>query len=315
MHWIEAKVAFQSANENLAVELIANLFDNLGTKGVVVDDPHMDPKEGWGDDAVACPQIPAVTGYLPVNQELEQQRQRLEHGLAVLAGQLHLEYAITYQSINEEDWAESWKAHFWPQQVTPRLVVKPSWRDYESEPGQQIIEIDPGMAFGTGTHPTTTLCMQLLEHYTEADKCVLDVGTGSGILLITAAKLGAACLAGVDIDPEAIEIARNNLERNHIAPDQYDLFCGNLVDVVHHKYHIVVANILADVILDLLDTVDRVIQPGGILICSGIIEAFQSGVVNKMTTCGFEILTIQKDEDWVAIVGRIKRPRPQDPQS
>ena len=179
-------------------------------------------------------------------------------------------------------------------------------RDYEPHPGQLLIDIDPGMAFGTGTHPTTALCMVMLENYVEPAMSVLDVGTGSGILMIAAAKLGASRLAGVDLDPEAVQIARQNLVRNNVPQHQYTLQSGNLLSMVDATFDIVVANILAEVILDLLDQVTRALKPGGIFICSGIIEAFQSGVIKKMIACGFSILEVQKQGDWVAIAGRIE---------
>jgi ribosomal protein L11 methyltransferase len=310
MHWIEAKVTFRSPNEALAVDLIADIFDDLGTKGVVVDDPHLNPQEGWGDDAVSQPTQPAVTGYLPVNDLLEQKRLQLVQALIDLAGRHDLTYTVTYQAIDEQDWAESWKAYFWPQIITPHLVVKPTWRDYTPEPGQQVIEIDPGMAFGTGTHPTTTLCMQMLERYICPGLSVLDVGTGSGILLITAAKLGAERLTGVDLDPSAVDIAQQNLKLNRIAPRSCRFFSGNLIDPLTQMdptFDLVVANILAQVVIALLDDVGRVLKPGGILILSGIIEAFQSEVTDKMSACGFEILEILKQDDWVAIAGQLKK--------
>ncbi len=304
MHWIEAKVTFCSTNDALAVELIADIFDNLGTKGVVEDDPHLQPSEGWGDDAVPLPTQPAVTGYFPANEQLEQQRQLLEQALKDLAAAKDMTYTVTYQSVAEADWAESWKSYFWPQQITSRIVVKPTWRDYVPEPDQQIVEIDPGMAFGTGTHPTTALCMQLLERHIKPGDRVLDIGTGSGILLITAAKLGADRLAGIDLDPSAVEIARQNLILNDISSQRFSLFSGDLAHPIHHTFDLVVANILAEVVIELLDDVERVLTPNGIFICSGIIEAFQSGVEQKMAARGFEITDTLIQEDWVALAGR-----------
>jgi ribosomal protein L11 methyltransferase len=184
--------------------------------------------------------------------------------------------------------------------------VKPTWRDYTPQPDQLVIEIDPGMAFGTGTHPTTALCMAMLETYITPGVSVLDVGTGSGILLIEAAKLGAGHLAGIDLDPVAIHIAQQNLARNAVPKQQYTLQSGHMLSMVDATFDIVVANILAEVILDLLDQVNRALKPGGLFICSGIIEAFRLGVLKKMAACGFSILDVQQQGDWVAIAGRIE---------
>ena len=305
MHWVETKVYFHSADEQLAVELIADIFDTLGTKGVVVDDPHLDADQDWGPDAVPPPAEPAVTGFLAADGRLEQRRLDLEKALARLAAELGIAYRIRYRRLDEQDWAESWKAFFWPEQITPRLVVKPSWRDYTPKPGQQVIEIDPGMAFGTGTHPTTSLCIRLMEKHLRPGQTVLDVGTGSGILLIAAARLGAGQLAGVDLDPLAVAIARQNLLRNRIHRRDFNLHCGRLVQSVKGTYDLVVANILADVIIDLLDDLPRVLATGGCFICSGIIQTQRRKVRLKMARCGLRISHEAVEGDWVALTGRL----------
>ncbi|MBI5896886.1 MAG: 50S ribosomal protein L11 methyltransferase [Desulfobacterales bacterium] len=305
MQWIEAKVTFASDDENLAVELISDLFQNLGTSGVVVDDPHMEPVEGWGSDAVPRPLQPAVTGYLPADARLENRRAQLEQSLADLARNQGLRYTITYQALDEQDWAEAWKAFFHPQPITARLVVKPTWREYTPTPGQQVIEIDPGMAFGTGTHPTTAMCVQLLENHLQPDDSVLDVGTGSGILLIAAAKLGAGRLSGVDLDPIAVAIARENLDLNGLPKERADLHCGHLVDTVTERFDLVVANILADVIIDLLDQVPAVLAPGGRFICSGIVQDRREEVLRKMESRGLRVIETLDQDEWVALAGRI----------
>ncbi|MFZ1984592.1 MAG: 50S ribosomal protein L11 methyltransferase [Desulfatitalea sp.] len=305
MQWIAAKVTFAGDDEDLIVEWIADIFQDLGTSGVVVDDPHLEPAEGWGSDAVARPLQPAVTGYLPADDRLEARRAELEQALADLARGHRLQYTVTYQGLDEQDWAESWKAFFYPEAITARLVVKPTWQEYAPEPGQQVIEIDPGMAFGTGTHPTTAMCVQLLENHLRPGQAVLDVGTGSGILLIAAAKLGAGRLSGVDLDPLAVAIARDNLRLNGIAPERSELRCGYLVDVVESRFDLVVANILADVIIDLLDRIVSVLRPGGLFICSGIIESCRETVARKMTACGFRIDETLTRGEWVALAGRL----------
>lgn len=305
MQWIEAKITLSKLTDSLIIDLIADVFYQLDAKGVVVDDPLLEPEEHWAPDAVARPDKPAVTGYLAVDEHLEKRRHCLDQNLARL-GQAHgFSYQTTCQAIDEEDWAESWKAFFHPQKITPQIVVKPTWHAYSSEPGEIILEIDPGMAFGTGTHPTTVLCIQLLEDYLRPGNSMLDVGTGSGILLIAAAKLGAGAVAGIDLDPLAVSVARKNLEQNRVADRHADLMCGHLVDNISKTYDLVVANILAEVIIELLDPVVRVIRPGGIFICSGIIEAYQMKVAEKMAACGFDILDVRKEGDWVALVGRL----------
>lgn len=304
MQWIEAKITFSSDNAALAVDLIADAFYSLNAKGVVIDDPLLEPEESWAPDAVERPSRPAVTGYLPADHKLEDRRHTLERWVARLAGVHVTDYTIDYRPIDEEDWAHSWKAFFRPQKITSRILVKPTWREYEPQEGQLVLEIDPGMAFGTGTHPTTSLCIKLLEKHLRADDTVLDIGTGSGILLIAAAKLGASRLAGVDSDAMAVDVARRNLIQNSIDLSAVELKCGNLLKNVAGTYDVVVANILAEVIIELLDDVVNVVKPGGLFICSGIIKAHQTGVKEKMTACGLDLLDHQQDEDWVAFVGR-----------
>jgi ribosomal protein L11 methyltransferase len=304
MQWMEAKVTFTSSNEALTVELIADVFYNLNAKGVVVDDPHLEPQESWAPDAEERPTRPAVTGYLPADDNLEDRRHHLELSIAQLASTQDFDYTIQYSRIDEQDWAESWKAFFWPQKITSRMVVKPTWRRYSPKPGEAVIEIDPGMAFGTGTHPTTSLCIKLLEKYLKPNDTVLDVGTGSGILLVAAAKLKASRLDGIDLDPLSVEVAQKNLVQNHIDPSTVGLTVGNLMQPVTRTYDVVVANILAEVILELLDDVASAVKPGGHFICSGIIEAYQTSIAEKMVLSGFDVLDVLKDQDWVAFVGR-----------
>lgn len=305
MQWTEIKVIFAGEDEDLASEMISGIFQNLGTNGVVVDDPHLEPVEGWGRDAVPLPEKPAVTGYFPADERLQERCRRLESAMAALAERLSLTYSVRYQGIDEQDWAESWKAFFYPEAITPNLVVKPTWRDYTPGPNQQVIEIDPGMAFGTGTHPTTALCVRLLERFVKKGHAVLDVGTGSGILLIAAAKLGASRLTGVDLDPSAVAIARANFIHNRIAPERFSLACGHLIDMLTGTYDLVAANILADVVIDLLDRVAGVLKPGGIFVCSGIIQTYRDHVARKMAACGLQLEEILESGEWVAMAGRL----------
>jgi ribosomal protein L11 methyltransferase len=304
MQWIEIKVTFDGDPQGVIVDLIADAFYDLDVKGVVVDDPLLEPVDSWAPDAVARPQKPAVTGYLPADDRLEGRRQDLEQSLSRLGGQQGFTYDVRYHAVAEEDWAESWKAFFWPQKITERIVVKPTWREYTAGPEELIIEIDPGMAFGTGTHPTTALCVRLLEKYLQPGLSVLDVGTGSGILLIAAAKLGAKEMTGIDLDPMAVDVARRNLLQNRIAPAAFELICGHLTEDIVRTYDVVVANILAEVIIDLLDHGVPVARPGGLFICSGIIEAYQDRVAAKMAAGGIDIVDVLKEGDWVAFAGR-----------
>ena len=304
MNWIAAKITFDAQDVSLATELIADIFYDLGLKGVVVDDPQMDPTQDWGEDAVAPPKRPGVTGYFADTPNAAETCKTLEAALNDLEKRTGITSQANYTRIAEADWAEAWKEYFWPEKITDTIVVKPTWRDYPADPDQIIIEIDPGMAFGTGTHPTTALCIQMIETHLKAGDTFLDVGTGSGILMIAAAKLGALDLGGVDSDVMAVSVAEKNLAVNHI--DHFRLFTGNLVDAVHGSFDVVVANILAEVILELLPAVTTVMKKDGLFICSGIITAKKEAVLAGLKESGLTVIDVLEKEGWVAIAARMK---------
>jgi len=305
MKYIEARVTFDHPDPELAGDLIAGVFFDFELQGVVVEDPGIEPPEEWAEDAVARPANHAVIGYLPEDGRLDRRRLRLEEGVGRLGNHIGLVYRISYRQVDEQNWAESWKAFFWPQKIGTRIVVKPSWRDYRAEPGDLVIELDPGMAFGTGTHPTTALCVQLIESHLESGDSFLDIGTGSGILMLAAAKLGAGRLCGGDRDGTAVRIAVENLRRNGVDRRCVCLVQGSLAEPFKGRFDVVAANILTLVIMDLLNDIPRVLKDKGLFICSGIIDQNREIVAGKMGDMGFEIVEIRQKEGWVAIAGRI----------
>ncbi len=306
MKWIAVKVLFEFQDIALAADLIADCFYTLGLKGVVIDDPVADPDEDWGTDALPMPEKDAVTGYLPGDSRFENTLAALQQSLGKLERATGVRCRVICSEIDEEDWAHAWKAFFYPERVGRHIVVKPTWRDYTPQPGDKVLEIDPGMAFGTGTHPTTSLCIALLEKHLRPGCSFLDVGTGSGILMAAAAKLGAGQGLGIDNDPLAVEIAGNNLRLNGADPEKFTVSTGDLVTVVTGSYDLVAANILSEVIVRLLDDLPAKTSPGGIVITSGIIEKNQSAVTDKMSAQGLDILEVQRKEGWVAIVGKTR---------
>ena len=169
------------------------------------------------------------------------------------------------------------------------------------------MEIDPGMAFGTGTHPTTSLCIEMIEAYLQKGDAFLDIGTGSGILMATAAKLGADRLIGIDNDVLAVEIARKNLLLNTVNPENFDVFAGDLAETISAKFNFVAANILTEAIVRLLDHVRKILADGGVFVCSGILEENKERVLSKMEKLGFDILDTVIQEKWVAIAGRLRK--------
>jgi ribosomal protein L11 methyltransferase len=304
MRYIEAKVTYDCSESETAADIIAGVFFDFDLQGVVVEDPKIEPAEPWAEDAVARPEAYAVVGYLPEDEHLDRRRRQLEQEVAALGNHLGLVYRFSYRAVDDQNWAESWKAFFWPQKVGEKIVVKPSWRDYDLTPGEIVIEIDPGMAFGTGTHPTTVLCLRLIEKWLQPGAAFLDIGTGSGILMAAAAKLGARRLCGGDRDGMAVRIAAENLRRNGVVQERILLAQGSLAAPFRGGFDLVCANILTHVILELLEDIPRVLRQGGIFICSGIITENEALVVDRMNANGFETLDILVKDGWVAIAGR-----------
>ena len=284
MNWIAANVDFISDNPQQTEDLISNIFHEFGLQGVVVNE--------------AC-----VTGYFPLDERIDDHRRNLESSLFLLKQDIGFDYQVDYTEMAEEDWAESWKAFFKPERVGHRLVVKPTWEVYETSPTDIVLEIDPGMAFGTGTHPSTAMCIEMIEGYLKPGDSFLDMGTGSGILMIAAAKLGAGMLIGIDKDPVAAEIAEKNMKQNCIPKAIYQIKTGNLIQEVEGRYNIVTVNILAEVILPLLDTLNEVAAENGIMILSGITESKKNLVHEKMAEKGILEVETRLKDSWAAIVG------------
>lgn len=301
MKWIAAKVIFEAENPALAEELIADLFSEFNLQGVVIEEPDLEPVEGWGEDALQRPEHFSVTGYLPDNELRAERIGQLERALSDLRTALPVTYTLEYQSIDEEDWAHSWKDYFWPEKVGKRCVVKPTWRDYSPTEDEIVIEIDPGMAFGTGTHPTTALCIGMIEAYMVPGGSFLDIGTGSGILMAAAMKLGAGEALGIDMDEVAVEIAFKNMLLNGIPEERFRVVRGDLASGVPKPFDLIAANILAEVIIALLDQVGAVMAEKGVLICSGIVLNQKERVIEKMVRTGFRVLAVQEKDGWVAI--------------
>lgn len=264
--------------------------------------------EGCGGTVVSCSSASAfgdattVRAYLPVNDSLEDHLDAIRDRVRALTA-FGLEAGsgdIAVRWVEDDDWATAWRKYFRPVRFG-RVVVKPSWEDYSPEPDDVIVEIDPGMAFGTGNHPTTALCLHLLQETISGGETVLDVGTGSGILAIAAAKLGASSVAGIDIDPVAVDAARGNVEMNGLSlavqvADSPAVFDGT-ADVV-------VANIVPNVIIGMAEALCGKVRPGGKLITSGIVLERAAEVRAKIEGLGLEPLDERREGDWVALVHR-----------
>ena len=203
----------------------------------------------------------------------------------------------------DDDWKDNWKEYFKPAKVTERLVVKPTWEEYEAKDGELVIEIDPGMAFGTGTHETTSLCLALMEKYIKDGDKVLDVGCGSGILAIAAGLLGAEDVLGIEIDPVAVEIGKENVALNKL-DHKVKVVYGDLTKGVDFKADMVAANLMADLVKLLSGDVMAHIEEDGIYISSGILAELADDVSSVIRNCGFDIVEVLVKGEWCAIAAK-----------
>lgn len=217
---------------------------------------------------------------------------------------------VEVTSVSDDAWLTQWKQYFKPTKITDKLIVKPTWEPYQKQDQSElIIDLDPGMAFGTGTHSTTTLCMRLMERYLEPDWKVLDIGTGSGILSIGAALLGASFVLGIDIDPLAVEIAKENVKTNHL-DSKIAIREGDLVTEVTEQVDLILANLMADLVIHLTEYLSKALCPGGIFISSGILTEQRTRVETAIRTSGFDILEVLEDGEWCAIAAKDSRKLP-----
>jgi ribosomal protein L11 methyltransferase len=245
-----------------------------------------------------------VTGFLPVGSESRARCNYLQLQLEKVSERHSIVTRLGLREIDDEDWAESWKAFFKPVWISGDMVIKPSWETVSAKPDTVVIDIDPGMAFGTGGHPTTILCLRLIREHLKRGDAFLDVGTGSGILAIGAAKLGAGSICAIDVDETAVTIAADNFLRNAITRDRCSLIRGHLGAAIRGQFDLVAANILTDVILELLDDLQRVSKPAGIFISSGIIPQHKEQVLAALQDHQFDILSLDTLENWVGIAAR-----------
>jgi ribosomal protein L11 methyltransferase len=276
-------------------EAVCELFERYGGGAVVELRVRAAPEDGHD---LAVPET-RVRTYLPADDV--EARARLEVGLWHL-GQIHPLPEAEVRRLTEANWAEAWKAHYTPQHIGDHFLVVPSWLADEAAaaPEDVVLYLDPGTAFGTGLHPTTRLCLAALEELVRPGDAVLDLGTGSGILAIGAARLGAARVVAVDLDPKAAAVAADNAERNGVA---IETRAGELADTPPGRFDVVVANILAGPIVALAPAlVERLRRPGGRLVVSGILAEQAGDVAAALAAAGAEGLETRHSGDWVAIV-------------
>ena len=306
--WIEVRVITKSE----ALEPISGIFYSLDCKGVAIEDPEdiLGREQGpltWDFADINVLEhkgkVAVVKAYFAEEDNIEDVLQYVNERLTELKEMgLDLgEAKVEHEKMYEEDWANTWKQYYKPSKVGEKIVVKPIWEEYEAKDGELVVDLDPGMAFGTGTHETTRMCIQALERYVKEESTVFDVGCGSGILAIAAAKLGAKLAVGVDLDPVAVESSIENVGYNNLK--NIEILHGNLVEVIDGKADIVVANILADVIIPISAIVDKFLRKGGIFISSGIIYMKEEEVKDAINNnSNLQLSKVVNQGDWRAIM-------------
>ena len=303
MEWLEIAVSSPPAG----VELVSEIFRELGVGGVVIEDPaviHM-----------YAARTPRGMGCFPGGGQTEKPVVKAYYlWMTAWTGGwksffrpeppgLKPEAEVSTRAVREEDWASTWKQYYKPVHVGRRIVVRPSWEDYRAVEGELVIELDPGMAFGCGTHPTTSLCLKLLENYIRGGERIYDVGTGSGILAVAAAALGAGRVVAVDLDPVACRAAAENVARNRVE-GIVRVVQGNLLDNLNGGADLVVANIIAGVIISLAPDAAAALVPGGFLIASGIIRHRAEEVRDALEEAGLTPWEQLEEGEWTAIVAK-----------
>lgn len=306
MKVVEIKVIYESDDIERATKEISDIFYGFGVTGLKIEEPmkSKNPLDFYKNEKEFLIVDHAISAYFPLNPYAEKRKMAILSTFEEkFADRDDIIYTVDFYEYDEEDYQNSWKKYLFPEKVSEKFVVKPTWREYTPEADELIIELDPGRAFGTGSHPTTSLCLKLMEENISEGDSVIDVGTGSGILMIAADRLGASEIYGTDIDELAVESAKENLELNKISEEKAKVYKGDLISVVENKkFDVVVANILADVLLILLHDISKVVKPNGKIIFSGIIEDKCELLKREVESLGFTVEEIKADKEWRAML-------------
>lgn len=314
MKWIEVQVKTTSE----AVEVVSNILYEVGAGGLAIEDPNdiealanSKSEEAWDfiDSSLFQNRFEGVIvkAYFPESENLVEKIEIIKQNIDLIST-YDLDKGlgeVTLSEVYEKDWEHAWKKYYKPTKVGEKIVVKPSWEDYEKKDGEIILELDPGMAFGTGTHETTAMCIKSLEKYVKEDDIVLDIGCGSGILSIAAAKLNAKKAIGVDLDELAVKVSNQNKNINNVE-DIVDIRHGNLLDVVPEKADVVVANIIAEVVVILAEDVSKCLKKDAVFISSGIILEKIEKVKEGLLENGLEVVDVVTMGEWACIVSKLK---------
>jgi ribosomal protein L11 methyltransferase len=308
MKWMEIQVITSQEAE----EAVTAILYDLGANGVVIKNPN-DIKEltQTGEWDYFEPYLleesdeVKISAYFPITDDITDKINFLKERVYELKsfGINIGDVKVEISEIDEKNWEDSWKKYYKPLKVGKRIVVRPIWEEYHPKEGEIVIDLDPGMAFGTGTHETTKMCLEFLEDIVKPGVVVFDVGCGSGILSIAAAKLGASRVYGADVDEMAVKIAKENVKLNEL--ENVEIFQSDLLKNFRGKADIIVANIIADAIIKLIPDVSFHLEKEGLFLASGIIkDRFEE--VKKIATEFFEIIEVKEEKEWLSILMKEK---------
>lgn len=306
MKVVEVKVIYESDNIDKVTKEISDIFYGFGATGLKIEEPLKvkNPLDFYKNEKDFIMVDNAVSAYFPLNIYAEKRKQTILSTFEEkFKNREDIVYTLDFYEYDEENYQDSWKKYLFPEKVSEKFVIKPTWREYTPSENELVIELDPGRAFGTGSHPTTSLCLKLMENVIKHGDSLIDIGTGSGILMIAGEKLGAKKVVGIDIDELAVEVAKENLELNGIFQDKSSVFKGDITSIsTEKKFDVVVANILVDVLLIILPHLHKILKPEGKIIFSGIIEDRCEELKKAIESFGFVILEIKEDKEWRAIL-------------
>lgn len=301
MNYREIKLKFKKEYE----EKVEIFLSDLGIDNMAIEDPDdlkifQERQNAWDlyDDDL----IKLEKGHIRFTIYLDDIADNDEREAKIMSYIKELGGEFSKEIIDDSDWKNNWKKFFNILKPNKTIVIVPTWEEYEKKDGEEIIKLEPGMAFGTGSHETTSLCIKKLEEYMKPGMKVLDIGTGSGILSIAASKLGASEVLGVDIDPMSVYIANENKKLNEVTDAEF--IVGDLLSKVKEKYDIVVSNILAEVIVTMTGDLHKFMNKDGIFISSGILKVKSAMVIDSLEANGFDILNVEDLNEWTSIVAK-----------
>ena len=302
MKWIKVRVDYFSDNLEETKAKLVNMFNEIGINQVEVIDYFSENELDYNANFSSKNDVWSIIGYVMDNRFANTKLNIIFNNLKEFTeNENEFMYEIFTAKCNDEDWQDEWKKYFHTVNITDNIVIKPSWDEYEPFDNEIVVEIDPGLAFGTGTHETTSLCVEFLEKYAQNKKKLLDIGCGSGILMLIGKKLGVEKVVGIDIDEKVNDVVLENFSKNGIN-ENFQVIIGNLVDDVNEKYDLVVSNILVDVLEKLLEDIEKILEKDATVIFSGILNEKEEAFLKKAKNYNLKQIDRKDKNNWVSLV-------------